>query len=150
MNLFQSAAYTLLREEGEERERKHGNLPPRPFDQTTAGGGQSIDRWAKHVIQGADERSPRWRHALAICGLLVGSKGQEQDSTLTHLHRLLGNALVKAVNLALDDLDSSEELGHQCTALVMTYAFELLSNSERGRVNYDVSVQHALVHIEYL
>lgn len=136
MSLFQSAAYTIAREGDEERETKQQRL----FNQRLVGGGLSKDRWARSVIQGADKRSPRWRHALAIGGLLIGFEGRERTSTSSSSRRVLGSALVKAINLSLESLNSTEDLGHQCIALVINHTFDLLPDLEKAQINYDVRV----------
>lgn len=141
MGVFQSTAYTILTEEKEEEERRLGKRPPRAPGQPLAGGGIPREDWIKAVIQGADERSPRWRHILVFAGLLLGFQNRHsQESEIPEkLRRLLGDVLLKRVNLALGEVGSAEELGSHCITLVLNYSFQSLSDLERSSINYHVS-----------
>ena len=141
MGVFQSAAYTILADEHEEQERKEGKRPPKAPSQPVAGGGIPREDWIKAIIQGADERSPRWRHTLVFAGLLLGFQNRlNHESEISEkLRGLLGDALLKAVNLALDEVGTTDELGSHCITLVLNYSFQSLSDLERSSINYDVS-----------
>ena len=140
MGLFQSAAFTTVREEDKDHEWQRDGRPQKSQTQVLAAGTLPNWRWVRAIIQGADTRSPRWRHLLVFAGLLTGFEGRDHALIPTSTRRLLGNALVKATNLALDDLDASEELGHHSIALVLSYSFEILSDMEKSRIHHDVSV----------
>ena len=90
------------------------------------------------MLNGADDRSPRWRHLLVIGGLLLGFEGQNREALSPSLKRVLERALIKAANLALEETRTGAELGAHCVALVLNHTFELLSDYERSQVDYDV------------
>lgn len=107
--------------------------------QPLIGGGLKRDTWVKSVVQGADERSPRWRHCLLIAGLLLGY-GDDAGETLSRsLRSTLNTAFVDALNLALVEARHGDELGASAVTLVLNYVFPLLKNHERSRIDYDVS-----------
>jgi len=91
----------------------------------------------KAVIKGADDRSPRWMHLMVIAGLLLGFEGQDRQGLSRSMRRTVEDALVKALNLALQDGKDGEELGAHCITLVLNDTFELLTDLDRSKIHYD-------------
>ena len=104
--------------------------------QTTLREGTPKEEWLKAVLDGADERSPRWKHLLVIGGLLLGFESHGKQGLSPSLRRALEGALVKATNFALQEVRNGPELGEHCLALVLNHSFELLSDFERGQIDY--------------
>lgn len=103
------------------------------------GGNLSRDAWVKAAINGAGDKSPRWRHVMVIGGLLIGFAGQDREGLSKSLRITIEAALVRATNLALEDVGVADDMAAHCISLVLNYSFELLSDYERSRLNYDVS-----------
>lgn len=72
-----------------------------------------------------------------IGGLLIGFEGQGRHGLSNSLRRALEGALVKATNLALQEMSGDQDLEAHSIALVLNYTFELLSDFERGQLNYN-------------
>ncbi|KAJ8608830.1 hypothetical protein MRB53_039416 [Persea americana] len=143
MGLFQSAAMHILRREREAlASRNKPQLlapgPPQPKDLPKL-------KWIEAVLNGADRNSPRWRHLCAIAGLLIGFEGQNRRGLERDMRHSLQKALVNAANLALKDVAGESQLGRDCIALTLNYAFELLPDIERARIDYDASLAHSPV-----
>lgn len=100
---------------------------------------QRIDRehWVRAVVNGADEQSPRWRHLLLLAGILIGFEAQNRQALPLQLRKKLESALVKALQLALQELSSYPPVAHYAVVLVLNYSFELLSDWERSQIPYD-------------
>ena len=92
--------------------------------------------WIKAVVQGASERSPRWRHTLMIGGLLVAYSGRDLEPLPGHLQQKLEGALVHASNLSLSSTDDPDSL--VCVIFVLNHAFNLLSEGNRLQLNFDL------------
>ena len=95
----------------------------------------SPEEWAKAVIQGADQDSPRWRHTLLIGGLLLGFGQQEQHILPATLRHRVESALVEAANLSMQDATSGET-GRASIVFVLNNAFPLLSDFNRSQIQY--------------
>ncbi|KAI9826352.1 MAG: hypothetical protein M1832_000269 [Thelocarpon impressellum] len=108
-----------------------------PHAQQGMGGGMEKEAWVKAVVQGADEKSPRWRHLLVIGGVLLGFEGEGRDALPHGLRNVLESALITAANLALDEVHGRGSLDAHCIALVLNLTFPLLSETARGTINYD-------------
>ena len=93
--------------------------------------------WIKAVIQGANEKSPRWRHLLLIGGLLLGSTSQGQRLP-SDLRTKLEQALVTASNLALDQGDDHDANSQFCIAFVLNHTFPSISDFHRSQLRYDL------------
>lgn len=107
-----------------------------------------VAEWVHAVISGLDERSPRHRHLLVLCGLLVGFGSKESDILPSSLWRTIQSAFVKAANLALTDQGNGEAADLDIV-LAMNHSFPHLSEFERGTLNYDAvlpMVMHAVLH----
>ncbi|KAJ0415593.1 hypothetical protein BJY00DRAFT_293151 [Aspergillus carlsbadensis] len=126
ISVFNTAAMAILQSE-ESRD------PRIPY------GGKKLDReqWVKAVVSGADEKSPRWRHLLLIGGVLLGFEGQDRQGLPWNVRKKLESALVTAAQLSLEELNPQDELDGHCITMVLNYSFELLSDLERSRLNYD-------------
>ncbi|RDW59750.1 hypothetical protein BP6252_12837 [Coleophoma cylindrospora] len=104
------------------------------------GGGLTCDDWAKAVVKGADERSPRWQHVLVIAGVLLGMESQERRGLSPGLRTTIEAAMVTAVNLALEETTPMGGIDSDTVVLALNHAFPLLSDYIRTRLNYDVLV----------
>lgn len=141
MGTFQSAASSKLRHEDEAAEAAQSPRNPLPpAGQQAVGGILTRDDWVKAVINGGDDRSPRWRHIMVIAGVLLGFEGQEKHGLSRTLRKTVGDTFVRALNMALVEVRNGEELGASYIALVLNYSFQLLSETERLRIDYDVSI----------
>jgi hypothetical protein len=126
LGIFHSASLHKLQPEATH------NFP----EQTTPREGAPKEEWLKAVLKGADEGSPTWRHLLVIGGLLLGFESQDRQGLPESLRKALEGALVKATNLTLQQAGNGPELAEHCPALVLNHSFELLSDFERGQLNY--------------
>ncbi|KAF2164581.1 hypothetical protein M409DRAFT_24977 [Zasmidium cellare ATCC 36951] len=95
------------------------------------------DDWIKATINGADEHSPRWRHLVAIAGLLLGFGPAEEENLSRSMRNTLESALVTAANLSLEETIEDDELGFETITLVLNHCFPYLSDHERSRIDYD-------------
>lgn len=107
--------------------------------QTPYGQNPRIEReaWVKAVAEGADDKSPRWRHMLLLGGILLGFEGQNRQGLPWHIRTKLESALAAAAQLALEELDCDAGVDGYCITMVLNYTFELLSDFERSKLNYD-------------
>lgn len=101
------------------------------------GGGISCDDWARAVIKGADDRSPRWMHILVIGGILLGMEGQNRQGLSSGLRMTLERAMVTAANLALEETPTGGHLEADSIVLALNHTFPLLSDHIRMGLNYD-------------
>lgn len=142
IGVFQSAALTILRHEAQEREKESTSTayrPPRIPGQPVIGGDLKRDIWIRSIVQGADERSPRWRHCLLIGGLLLGYGDLNGESLSRSLRNSLNTAFGDALNHGLGEARNGDELGASALTLVLNHIFPLLSDHDRSRIDYDVS-----------
>ncbi|KAJ5503002.1 Pentaxin [Penicillium fimorum] len=95
------------------------------------------EAWVKAVAEGADEKSPRWRHTLLLGGILMGFEGQNRRGLPRHIRVKLESALVRAAQLALEEVGTEAGVDGQCITMVLNYTFELLSDLERSKLDYD-------------
>jgi len=96
------------------------------------------EEWVIAVIKGADDRSPRWRHLLVLGGLLLGLEGQYRQGLSASLRRILENATVTALNLALQEVELSDELAASSIAVVLGHIYDILSPGHRAEIDYDL------------
>lgn len=106
---------------------------------TSYGGPRKLNReaWVKAAVAGADEKSPRWRHLLLLGGVLLGGEGQNRQALPWNLRLKLEAALVAAVQLSLEELNPQNPIEGACILMVLNYTFELLSDFERSKLDYD-------------
>jgi hypothetical protein len=109
------------------------------------GSGLSCDDWAKAIMKGADDKSPRWRHLLAIGGILVGMESQGRRGLSRELRRILEEALVSLINLTLLNPVGDTDLALEVAALVLSYSFDLLSDGLKRGLDYD-ALTPVMVH----
>ncbi|KAF7888867.1 hypothetical protein EAF00_009167 [Botryotinia globosa] len=133
ISVFNTAAITVCKNEVESRNEQ----PPYDAYQPRKGGGIGSDDWARSVIKGADERSPRWQHILVIAGVLLGMENGGRHGLSSGLRSTLERALVTAVNLALENPMRDGILAAESIVLALNHAFPLLSDGVRAGLNYD-------------
>ncbi|GAB7354492.1 hypothetical protein MBLNU459_g4962t1 [Dothideomycetes sp. NU459] len=93
--------------------------------------------WVQAVIKGADEQSPRANHLLMLAGMLIGFGSRDEDFLTSQLGITLQSAFVKAVNLALTEPSSADEVFQGRIVLAVNHAFSHLSDFERTNIDYD-------------
>ncbi|TID14544.1 Peroxisomal biogenesis factor 8 [Venturia nashicola] len=137
MGVFHSATLAVLKKEDEAERRKHKDyvqqFPTQPEEEIVP-----REVWARAVIKGADERSRRWKHVMALGGLLVGFGPVDDERLSTSMRATIEHAFVQATNLALDEARHGDELGAQCVALALNHSFPLLSDYERTQLDYNL------------
>ncbi|KAK0127427.1 hypothetical protein ONS96_006968 [Cadophora gregata f. sp. sojae] len=138
ISIFNTAAITVRKNQLEGQSKPYDAYQPRQ------GGGIACDDWAKAVVKGLDDRTPRWQHILVICGVLIGMEGQERQGLSSALRITLEHAMVTAVNLALDSPSTAGILGSGSLVLALNHAFPLLSNGVRSELNYDALLMVAV------
>ncbi|KAL9045875.1 MAG: hypothetical protein Q9214_001157, partial [Letrouitia sp. 1 TL-2023] len=111
---------------------------PRTLEQPQLEHGLSIEDWTVAVIKGADERSPRSRHVLVLCGLLLGFEGQQRQGLSSALRKKLESAVVTAINLSLQDAHQANSAIDQSVIIALCQVIDLLEPVERMRLNYDL------------
>ncbi|KAJ5637343.1 hypothetical protein N7490_007222 [Penicillium lividum] len=127
MSVFNTAAIAVLHNDTTEEPRMpHGR-------------NRSIEReaWVKAVVQGADDRSPRWRHTILLGGILLGFEGQNRQGLPWTIRTKLESALATAAQLAVEELDPEAGIDGHCITMVLNYTFELLSDLQRKKIDYD-------------
>ena len=133
LSVFHSAAQALLRHESALKER----LADEDFEQLQLERTLPKEDWIRAVVNGADEHSARWRHLLALAGLLLGF-GPVEDENLSRIMRsTLESALTAAVNLALEQTPEDDELGQQSITLVLNHCFPYLPDHEQAQLDYE-------------
>lgn len=133
MSVFHSAAQALVRHELASQDKS----PDRDFSQLQLERTLPKDDWVRAVAKGADEHSPRWRHLLALGGLLLGFGPAEDDALSRSMRTTLEEGLVNAINLAVEDVAEDDQFGQQTITLALNYCFPLLSDVERSQIDYD-------------
>lgn len=126
MSIFNTAAITVRKHELEGR-------PNVPIEQSST---LRCDDWARAVVKGADERSPRWRHLLVIGGILLGMEGQDRQGLCRRLRTTLEVAMVTAANMALDQSGDGGP-GSAAIILALSHTFDFLSDNIRRGLDYD-------------
>lgn len=134
LSVFHQAAQALVKHEDALREKSADE----EFTKLQLERTLPKDDWIKATINGADEHSPRWRHLLAIAGLLLGFGPAEEERISHSMRSTLESALVTAANLSLEETIEDEELGLATITLVLNHCFPHLSNYERSKLDYDL------------
>ena len=134
ISIFNSAAITVHKHQIEGHQKPYDAYQPRQ------GGGIFCDDWARAVVKGLDDRTPRWQHMLVIGGVLLGMEGQERRGLSRGLRTTLENAMVTAANLALENTANGGVLGAESIVLALNHTFPLLSDNVRRELNYDALV----------
>ena len=105
--------------------------------------------WILAIIKGADDRSPRSRHVLVLAGLLLGFEGQGRHGLTTDLSKKLGQALVQAVNMTLQDDPNRNAAADQGLAVALTQVIDLLRRDEKVTLDHNLLLP-ALVRTSFL
>jgi len=74
----------------------------------------SRPEWTRAVIQGADDKSSRWRHSLLLGGTLLGFEGQDRENLPGDLRNRIEAALITVTNLALQEQGEKDANSHLC------------------------------------
>lgn len=147
LSVWHSAAQALIKHESAMRDKSSDE----DFAQLQLERTLPKDDWVRAVINGADDHSPRWRHLLALGGLLLGFGPAEDDTLSGSMRSTIETALVKATNLALVETPDDEELGQESITLVLNHCFPLLSDLERSQLDYDAllpALMRSMLHSE--
>ena len=129
-SVFYTAALQLSQQSQQSRSRSQiGYKPVAPLQK---------EEWTKAVVKGADDQSPRWRHALVLGAILLGFEEKHKQSLPSHLRAKLEYALAAATNLALQVVGAEDPLGKYALAFVLNHTFELLTDHNRAQLNYDL------------
>lgn len=128
LSIFNTAAIAVLHNDNTDE--------PRP----AYGRNRKIEReaWVKAVVEGADDKSPRWRHMLLLGGILLGFEGQNRQGLPWNIRTKLESALATAAQLALEEIQTENGIDGYCITMVLNYTFELLSDTERAKIDYDL------------
>lgn len=129
LSVFNTAAISVVHNESQQQGPPSLNIQRRGLER---------EEWVKAVVQGADDKSPRWRHIILLGGILLGMEGQDRRSLPSHLRKKLESGLVTALQLSLSELDSYPKVARECIALVLNYTFELLADAERNLLDYNI------------
>ena len=129
LNLFSSAA---ARVNDQQNHALSSSFPYRSISGT-------LDRelWATATVKGANSKSPRWRHLCVLVGLQIGFAVKSEMSLSYSLRRELQSATVKAANLALGEMDSSDVLAADSISLLISYVFDTLNDMDKLAINFD-------------
>lgn len=134
ISVFHVAAQALIKHENAVRDK----VPDVEFSQLQHERTLAKEDWIQAVIGGADDHSPRWRHLLAISGLLLGFGAPEDENISLNMRNKLESALVTAANLSLEEIQDGDELAQGCITLVLNHCFPVLTNYERSKLAYDL------------
>lgn len=124
-SVFYTAALRFVEDENSEKPQHERSNLSRPD-------------WTKAVVQGADDRSPRWSHTLLLGGLLLGFEGNGDVRLPPDLRNKIEVALIMASNLALQEKDGMEANNQHCVVFVLNTVFPLVSDYNRSQLNYDL------------
>jgi hypothetical protein len=102
--------------------------------------------WITAVVKGASEQSPRWRHAIMIGALLLAGSERGEEPLSRPMRAKLELALVKAVNLSLQDPDHIE--GHIGAVFVLNLTVQLLGEPVRLQLDFDALLP-ILIHATF-
>lgn len=126
---FHNAAAHILEREASTDTRKRGQFVPVE--------GILREEWARAVVKGADERSPRWKHLLVLGGLLTGFESHNRRGLSVKLKEHLEEAIVTATNLALQEIQPELELDEFTIILTLGHCFDILQPIEREGLEVD-------------
>ncbi|KAK5079106.1 hypothetical protein LTR64_002473 [Lithohypha guttulata] len=125
LSVFYTAALRLIEDQkNEQAQHSRSNL--------------SQVEWTKAAIQGADNKSPRWRHLLLLGGLLLALDAQGHPDLPRDLRKKVEAALITATNLALQEKERSHANSQLCLVFVLNTVFPLLSDQQRASIQYDL------------
>lgn len=130
LGIFNSATAKMLQHE--ESSRKTSSFALRSA--------LNKEDWIIAVVNGADERSPRWRHLLLLGGVLLGLERHNHQAISTALREKLESAMTSALNLALRELGEGSDRAINALVITTNYVFPVLSDAERNHIDYDLLV----------
>lgn len=139
ISLYHSAVHHYLKREEEAVKKALEDQGP-----TIWGMPQPVDmikkeRWVEAIMKGADDRVPAWKHCLVFAGLLVGFGPAEEERVSFSTRANVEQAFVDAANIALLKVrEENDEYGAQSLSLAINHAFQLVSDHQRARLNYNV------------
>ncbi|KAF3915280.1 hypothetical protein AA313_de0201103 [Arthrobotrys entomopaga] len=93
----------------------------------------SLNDWIEAVINGADSRVPRWKHALASGGILAAFDANDARLPFTTRSNLEAH-LLEVVNLHFEFLTSGIET--QSCVLAISNTYRILSEDAKYMINY--------------
>ncbi|KAK6543802.1 hypothetical protein TWF694_000533 [Orbilia ellipsospora] len=93
----------------------------------------SLTDWIEAVINGADSRVPRWKHALASGGILAAFDANDARLPFTTRSNLEAH-LLEVVNLHFEFLTSGIET--QSCVLAISNTYRILSEDAKYMINY--------------
>ncbi|RKF58105.1 Peroxisomal membrane protein PEX17 [Golovinomyces cichoracearum] len=99
--------------------------------------GIESNEWVKAVVKGLDERGARWRHTLVIAGILLGMDGQNGRILSRKLRNNIENAMVTAINLALNQPGSSGIIAASSIVLALNHTFPVLRKDIQEKFDYN-------------
>ncbi|KAH8696003.1 putative peroxisomal membrane protein Pex17 [Talaromyces proteolyticus] len=126
LSVFNTAAIGIIQNEASDE-------PRAPY----ARRGLDREAWVKAVVDGADDKSPRWRHLILLGGVLLGFEGQNRQGLRHNLRYKLESGLVQAAQLALQQGDGLDGVAGYCITMILNYTFELLSDHHRSQIDYN-------------
>ena len=133
MSVFHSAAQALIRHQNELQDKSADDeFAQVQFERTLP-----KDEWIQAVISGVDEHSPRWRHLIALGGLLLGFGPPEDENLSRSMRSTIESALMKATNLSLQQVSDHHDLSDQTITLVLNHCFPNIADYERSQLDYD-------------
>ena len=136
ISVYNTAALTVRKYQLDNPEKHYDAYQPR------TGGGLDCDEWAKAVIAGLDDRSPRWMHTLVISGIFLGMGSGGFQGLSPALKTKLEFAIVTAANLALESANDQSTLNS--TILALNHSFAHLSEVARRDLNHEFVGRHAI------
>jgi len=137
ISIYNTAARHIRKNELENAKHK-GVRPP-------SGSGMRTETWTSAVLKGVDDHTPRWRHLLVSCGLLIGLENKEQPALGRSMRNTLEQAVITAANLSLQPPPAPQlPAPSGPVMLALNYAFPLLSESARTSINCDGLVKVGL------
>lgn len=131
ISLFNTAAIHIQKKEP----RFQSNLFS--ASQLRQGSGIDSDQWARDVVKGLDEKSTRWQHGLVIAGILLGMEGQGRRGLSTGLRYAIENAMLTAINLAVNQTESHGIIPASSIVLAINYVFPILKEEVQKNIDYD-------------
>ena len=126
LGVFSAAATAILQ----------NDIADQPRTPYTKRRGLEREAWVKAVVNGADEKSPRWRHLPLLSGILLGFEAQNRQGLPPQIRRKLESALARAIQLSLEETKAFDGVAAHCITMVLNYTFEFLSDWERSQFDY--------------
>ena len=97
----------------------------------------TIDQWTSAIFQGLDGDLPHSRRVLVIAGLLQAFQNRGERETNRALWTKLKAALVKAVNISLQDVASRVAMMDLGLVVAVGQSFDLLDMHEKNGLDHD-------------